>query len=107
LISLKLPRSPPGSQNDYTQVVIFAKLCCLFGKGAFRLPKGRYASSPLVFVIPSGAGWRARKSIIFAQAPENVKDYVLTVPSLNARDNHLALSDLRNFIAKISALLVT
>jgi hypothetical protein len=29
------------------------------------------------------------------------------IPSLKDRDNHLALSDLRNFIAKISALLVT
>ena len=32
-------RSPPGSQNDYTQVAIFAKLCGLLEKGAFRLTR--------------------------------------------------------------------
>ena len=31
----------------------------------------------------------------------------LTIPSLNDRDNYLELSDLRNLIAKVGALLVT
>jgi hypothetical protein len=39
LISLKLPRFPPGSQNDYTQVANFAKLRGLFRKGAFEVNK--------------------------------------------------------------------
>jgi hypothetical protein len=36
LISLKLSGCPLGSQKDYTQVVIFAKLRGLLEKGAFR-----------------------------------------------------------------------
>jgi hypothetical protein len=56
-----------GSQNDYTQVAIFAKLRCLSIEiGVFILPKGRYARSPLAS-LPVGVEppCRAMKTAIF------------------------------------------
>jgi hypothetical protein len=87
--------------------VIFAKLCCLFGKGAFRLPKGRYACFPFGFCDSERSRLAGKEVHHFRSSAREREGLRPAIPSLKDRDNHLALSDLRNFIAKISALLVT
>ena len=62
---------------------------------------------PLLFVIPSGAACPAKEVHNFSLSASGRGDYVLPFESLKDRDNHLALSDLGNFIAKIGASLVT
>jgi hypothetical protein len=58
------------------------------------------------FVIPIRAASSARKSE-FSLGARECTAYVLHSQRLETRDNHLALSDLRGFIAKLTASLVT
>jgi hypothetical protein len=65
------------------------------------------ASRSSFFVIPSGAACSGKEVRIFRLGARERAAYVSPSQHLNALDNHLALSDLRGFIAKITASLVT